>query len=94
MARRSTLRHPACLRTARVPCACRCDTWLNPENNETIIGYVPRLYNITRPTIPGWVYNYSPPTAPAGSPTSAATSSAAATAVVASLALLAQLLLT
>lgn len=34
-----------------------CDTWLNPEDNTTIIGYVPRLYNITRPTVPAWVFN-------------------------------------
>lgn len=34
-----------------------CDTWLNPENNETIIGYVPRLEVIKRPSIPNWVYN-------------------------------------
>jgi len=32
------------------------DTWLNPEDNTTIIGYVPRLYNITRPSIPAWVF--------------------------------------
>lgn len=42
---------------AALPADHTCDTWLNPENNETIIGYVPRLYNITRPTVPGWVYN-------------------------------------
>ena len=47
-------------------CVCRCDTWLNPEDNTTVIGYVPRLYNITRPTIPGWVYTYAEP-APASS---------------------------
>ncbi len=71
---------------------CRCDTWLNPEDNTTIIGYVPRLFNITRPTIPGWVYNYSAPTAPPPANTSGA-SRGELKAVMAALALLAYLLL-
>lgn len=74
------------------PPACRCDTWLNPEDNTTIIGYVPRLFNITRPTIPGWVYNYSAPTAPPAANASAANRSGLSSAVAA-LALLAYLLL-
>ncbi|KAI7836817.1 hypothetical protein COHA_009318 [Chlorella ohadii] len=69
-----------------------CDTWLNPEDNTTIIGYVPRLFNITRPTIPGWVYNYSAPTAPPAANASAANRSGLSSAVAA-LALLAYLLL-
>ncbi|PSC72336.1 DCN1 2 [Micractinium conductrix] len=35
-----------------------CDTWTNPkpppEGGYTITGYVPRLYNVTRPSIPAW----------------------------------------
>lgn len=36
-----------------------CDVWTNTEATPpyTIVGYVPRLYNITRPSIPAWVYN-------------------------------------
>ncbi|KAL4418931.1 hypothetical protein ABPG77_005225 [Micractinium sp. CCAP 211/92] len=36
-----------------------CDVWTNTKADPpyTIVGYVPRLYNITRPSIPAWVYN-------------------------------------
>lgn len=55
-----------------------CDTWVVPDpapgEEEIIIGYVPRLYEITRPTVPAWVFNY---TAPVETPKPGATSAAA-----------------
>ncbi|KAL4444355.1 hypothetical protein ABPG75_012092 [Micractinium tetrahymenae] len=36
-----------------------CDVWTNTKADPPyiIVGYVPRLYNITRPSIPAWVFN-------------------------------------
>lgn len=36
-----------------------CDVWTNPEEGYTITGYVPRVYDVTRPTVPAWVFNYT-----------------------------------
>ncbi|KAI3428211.1 hypothetical protein D9Q98_006591 [Chlorella vulgaris] len=37
-----------------------CDTYIIPETQEEIIGYVPQVFNATRVSVPAWVYTAQP----------------------------------
>jgi hypothetical protein len=37
-----------------------CDTYIVPETQEEIIGYVPQVFNATRVSVPAWVYTAQP----------------------------------